>query len=173
MTVFFNHTKASFVARKCAVLAADAWCVVLLYVPPRGCSGSQRCDSAAAFATHGKFRNFTIAQTARNDSSYRANSGCPRFPDLCDRKSVKRSRFFPLSRDEISRAERRACTIVRLTCGQFYIFAGLVFKRLPMWSFTNWVIRSKFIIDSFYIKSCKLFKKCFVKKFFIFKYNIF
>lgn len=81
--------------------------------------------------------------------------------NLCDRKSVKRS-FFPLSRDEISRAEGRACTIVRLTCGQFYIFAALVPKRLSMF-YTNWVkfirIRSKFIIDSFCIKSYKLFKK--------------
>lgn len=61
--VFSNHTRTSFVAGKCASTCGR--CVMCggssssLCTITRGCSGSQRCDSAVAFATHGKFRNST------------------------------------------------------------------------------------------------------------------
>lgn len=58
-------------------------------VASRGSSGSHRCDSTEHFRNSREVSQFRHrGRAARNDPSdaHRANSGRPRFPDLCDRK---------------------------------------------------------------------------------------
>lgn len=120
--LFQPRTRTSFVARKCpgtCGLMRDAWSSC---GNDDGDGGSHprstplRID--AAFATHGKFRNSTIARSAQNDSSYahRANSECPRFPD-------------PGVWPEISRGARLLSTLPR---DEVYLRRGRNHSRLSI-----------------------------------------
>lgn len=86
-----------------------------------------------------RFRNsrevsqfYPFARAARDDSSYRANSGCPRFPDLCDRKSVERAVASLLS-PEMRYLGRRGPHVHNCSSRvvNFIHLCGLLPKRFP------------------------------------------
>lgn len=136
---------------------------------------NSRLQRITAMRFRRRFRNsrevsqfYPFGRVARDDSSYRANSGCPRFPDLCDRKSVERAVASLLSPEMRYLGRRGRHAQLFVPCGQFYTFVWLASQKIserPIQSFTRIrLFRQKIHRWSFfYIKregECyKLFKK--------------
>lgn len=113
----------------------------------------------------GSFAILPIAQAVRNDSSYRANSGCPRFSDLCDRKSVKRSvtSFLSPEMRYLGQREEHAHLFVSHVVNFMYLWLP---KRLLKIILHELGYSVKKFTHLFYIKSCKLLKNIYSTYFF-------
>lgn len=109
---------------------------------------NSRLQRITAMRFRCRFRNsrevsqfYPFARSARDDSSYRANSGCPRFPDLCDRKSVEI--VASLLSPEIRYLRRRGEHVqLFVSCGQFYTFVWLASRKTLERSIQSFKIRS-------------------------------
>lgn len=126
------EARTFFVGRKCSTCGGCVMCRLVL--PLRGYR-SHRCESTHRFRNSREVSQFRHCRSAQNNSSYahRANSGRPRFPDLCDRKS-QGERLSSPTRWGISGRREIVQNSHRLTCGQFYTRDSRSCERLEFLS---------------------------------------